>query len=483
MLATDAVEKMGPAIGVAADPTPDPVAIGKAMEAELLEQLRSRTKLWNDFQTHMVDGVWYTDPSNLSNEWLSPRFWRTLGYDPEEMARKPQAWSDIADPGDLAEAFENLERHYADPERPFDQVIRYRCADGGTAWIRCRGYALRDDDGRPVRVLGTFTDVTQLVGMTEALKNAREAQRRTEQRLWSAIDAIPDALAIYDAEDRLVICNDQYRQLYSQSASAITVGATFEEILRAGLTNGQYPEAAGREEAWLAERLDRHRNPTGPIEQELPGDRHLQIHEVRTTYGDTVGLRVEVTDLRRRQRQLEEYAEALKKAATELEKQAQEDLLTGLANRRHLENILPARTVLWTRTHCGVALMLIDLDLFKSVNDSLGHAAGDHVLVEVARILKEEIRSEDIASRIGGDEFLIATPYHGKPEALLRFARRLIDRLGAPMTFEGSPIEIGASIGISICEDGATRFKQLLGIADRALYEAKAAGRNQARLA
>ncbi len=474
------IEEAGAAFGEpATEPASDQaIDVSRRLEADLRRRFRAQPALFSEFQDSMLDGIWYSVPGVENEEWLSPQFWKTLGYDPEEMLRRPGAWRDIIDQDDFAATVENAQRHISDPNVPFDQIIRYRRADGDIAWIRCRGFAIRDENGAPERMLGTFTDVTQLMGMQSKLSEARESQSRAEQRLWSAIAAIPDALAIYDPDDKLVICNDQYKRLYSESAHAMNSGASFEEILRAGLENGQYPEAVGREEAWLAERLDRHRNPQGPIEQEIPGDRHLQIHEVRTPTGDTVGLRVEITELRRRQRQLEEYAEALKMAAAELEQQAQEDILTGLANRRRLESLVPKRFPTWTRDYQGVALLLIDLDLFKSVNDTLGHAAGDHVLTRVARILTEETRDSDIVARIGGDEFLIVTPFGGEIAKLEAMSRRLIERISAPIAYGDDMIQIGASIGLTATDCENEEFSRLMSKADSALYKAKAAGRN-----
>ncbi|GAA0297622.1 hybrid sensor histidine kinase/response regulator [Rhodovulum strictum] len=124
-------------------------------------------------------------------------------------------------------------------------------------------------------------------------------------RMWAAVEAIPDGFVLYDHDDRLVMCNDRYRDFYADSAPIMKPGNSFEEILRYGLGNGQYPEALGREEDWLTERMNRHQRPEGMIEQRLPDGRWLRILEERTPDGGLVGLRVDITEQKRQQMALD----------------------------------------------------------------------------------------------------------------------------------------------------------------------------------
>lgn len=127
-----------------------------------------------------------------------------------------------------------------------------------------------------------------------------------EKSLLDALECVPDGFVYYDADDRLVICNQTYRDIYGLSKDAIQLGMTFESILRKGLENGQYPEAKGREEDWLAERLARHHACGAPIEQKLPGGRWLRIEERRTAEGGIVGFRVDITEQKQREQALAE---------------------------------------------------------------------------------------------------------------------------------------------------------------------------------
>ena len=159
------------------------------------------------------------------------------------------------------------------------------------------------------------------------------------------------------------------------------------------------------------------------------------------------------------------------------EKQALTDTLTGLRNRRALDIALA--DVLQHRLPFG--LMQIDLDYFKAVNDTLGHAAGDHVLREVARVLGEETRRGDTVARIGGDEFVVVFPGLTLVADLRRIADRMVARLSEPFAHEGNLCRISASIGIAISTAyEALTADRILGDADAATYASKHAGRGRA---
>ena len=144
-----------------------------------------------------------------------------------------------------------------------------------------------------------------VMAIAEWTRRLASTRRRAWEQLSTAIEAIDDGFALYDAEDRLVMCNSRYKSYYNASAHLMVPGARFEDIIRGGVAVGQYPQAEGREEAWIAERLAMHRNPGGPIEQRLEDGRWLKISEAKTTDGSTVGFRVDVTDLKTAQREAE----------------------------------------------------------------------------------------------------------------------------------------------------------------------------------
>ena len=136
--------------------------------------------------------------------------------------------------------------------------------------------------------------------------------RKAREQLVNAIDSLSDGFVIYDADDRMIICNDRYREFYADSAGLIVPGATFEEIIRGGAERGQYKEAAGRVDEWVAERMAAHLNPAAPIEQALPDGRWLKIEERRTMDGGIVGFRVDITELKLRELALRKSEERMR---------------------------------------------------------------------------------------------------------------------------------------------------------------------------
>lgn len=178
-------------------------------------------------------------------------------------------------------------------------------------------------------------------------------------------------------------------------------------------------------------------------------------------------------------RALHGLAERLEGDKRQAEAQALTDTLTGLRNRRALSQVLDALS----RGRTPFALMHLDLDYFKTVNDTLGHAAGDHVLCVVAEILRRETRSEDTVARIGGDEFVLVFPGLNKPAQLEAVGRRIIDELSRPIDFEGKPCRISGSIGIVLSTQyESPDAERMQSDADEALYASKRAGRGRAFL-
>lgn len=165
----------------------------------------------------------------------------------------------------------------------------------------------------------------------------------------------------------------------------------------------------------------------------------------------------------------------LQTAKIAAEEQAFTDTLTGLKNRRAVDHVLP-RVIEAGR---GFALMQLDLDFFKPVNDSMGHAAGDYVLQQVAKILTEETRQDDDVVRIGGDEFVLIFQGDIPKEKLITLAERIITRIKEPITFQGKDIQVSASIGITTGRGRGAAPEHILNEADLALYACKDNGRGQ----
>lgn len=162
----------------------------------------------------------------------------------------------------------------------------------------------------------------------------------------------------------------------------------------------------------------------------------------------------------------------------ELEKLANQDPLTGLHNLKAAVEVLEKKLTHSQLIHKKMALLFLDLDDFKPINDRFGHTAGDHVLVETAKRLSTLLRESDTAFRIGGDEFLVALGDVGSLEHMQQVCDRLLESLNLPHSFQGNQFQVGVSIGCAVFPDHASSFQELKKVADKAMYKAKARGKN-----
>ena len=311
-------------------------------------------------------------------------------------------------------------------------------------------------------------DLAQIVIDELELRRVLHIARATEQTLYEAVNALSDGFVLYDRDDRLVVCNERYLEIYHECRDAIVPGARFEDIIRDGLDRNLYQDALGREEEWLRERLDRHNNPSEPVEQHLADGRWLRIDERRTSTGGLVGFRVDITEHKQRE--------------TTLKKLASQDPLTDLPNRGDFHDQLSQAIENARRTGRQVGLLMLDLDRFKQINDSHGHGVGDELLIMAARRIRACCRSTDIVARLGGDEFAVISTNIENSDGAIALANRIITDLGCPFHIRTSEIHTGTSIGITIFPNDFSDIEGLMRNADLALYRAKAEGRGSWQL-
>jgi diguanylate cyclase (GGDEF)-like protein/PAS domain S-box-containing protein len=283
------------------------------------------------------------------------------------------------------------------------------------------------------------------------------------------IDSVPAMLAYWDVDQRCRLANRAYESWFGVKPEAL-LGKTLSELLGPIYPlNRPYIEAALRGEPQAFEREIP--NPAGGP------PRQSQAYYVPDVVDGVVkGMFVLVADITPR-KHLEEQ---LRLAKDQADAAATHDALTGLPNRVLLDDRLK-RAVESAKRHerrCGV--LFLDLDEFKQVNDTLGHATGDAVLRDVARCLEGASRGEDTVARLGGDEFIILMPDLGTREQAGIFAQKVVDRIrGESFMTEGRALAVGVSIGVAVFPDDGGTPHELLVHADAALYHAKQAGKNR----
>jgi len=156
------------------------------LETELYNRFQEDSTLFDFLQLGSLDGIWYWDLENPEIEWISPHFWELLGYDPAKKKHLSSEWQDLINQDDLKLSLWNFLKHCDDPSHLYDQVVRYLHKDGSTIWLRCRGIAIRDQTGKPLRMLGAHTDLTELkrteeklIQKTKELESANRKLKRT----------------------------------------------------------------------------------------------------------------------------------------------------------------------------------------------------------------------------------------------------------------------------------------------------------------
>jgi diguanylate cyclase (GGDEF)-like protein len=286
------------------------------------------------------------------------------------------------------------------------------------------------------------------------------------QRFEHAIATMPQGICMYDAQDRLQLVNEQFCKIYNQSMSRLRTGMSLYDILTDSCAIGNYP---GRsvDDIYGARKAFIDRREKGTFLQELGDGRLIAIYHQPLEDGGWVCTYEDITERRRAEAQIEFLAK--------------HDGLTQLPNRL-LFNARLEQAIAGANAAEPCALLCLDLDGFKDVNDRLGHAAGDALLREVAERLRKCVRKDDTAARLGGDEFAIVLPNTSAAEAV-RSAQRINAALSGNHALGGfGDAWIGVSIGIACAPEQADNADALMLMADKALYAAKHSGLGIPRL-
>ena len=299
--------------------------------------------------------------------------------------------------------------------------------------------------------------------------------------LREAIEESPILFCVYDAQDQLLAWNRPYEQNHPEAFAARRDDAlagrlTYAELVRYQLQR-QY---SGAElDRAVQDRVAAQRAAAGdPVERHYPVLGHLRVMKYHLPSGATAGIAVSIDDLVQAQRERELKAAELERAYETMREQALHDALTGLPNRRYMDEYLHGLAP-ETGPEGEVALLHLDLDRFKAINDTLGHAAGDFILRHVADELRRLCGPQDFAARVGGDEFTIVRTGPASLPQLRGFAEALLEAISQPQRYLGQACRIGVSIGIARLCRGDGSAATLLSNADEALYQAKEAGRSR----
>lgn len=297
------------------------------------------------------------------------------------------------------------------------------------------------------------------------LSRSESSLLQTSQQLDAALNNMAHGISMFDKQQRLVVVNKQYAAMYSLDPDLLKPGVPAREILEARVASGASPASRSYAEDRIKEMAV---GKNYSVIDYLRDGRVIAINHQRMSNGGWVAVHQDIT--------------AQKRVEAELAHMARYDALTGLANRAlFLEKVNDA---LARQANDGepFSVLMLDLDRFKAVNDSLGHAIGDALLKAVGDRLRRLVRDLDVVARLGGDEFaVIQIADTNQRDQATVLANRVLSAITEPYDIDGRKIVIGTSIGITLAPQDATDADALVRHADLALYKAKSEGRNRYR--
>ncbi len=283
----------------------------------------------------------------------------------------------------------------------------------------------------------------------------------------SAVEHISEAVVIYDKDGGLVAWNQNFADLYDYREEELRPGVHYSELGRIDIERGNVAvgDEYGDGEEYLKRKAEYRHRLEGSFIVRLKDGRWIKTTDRPMGNGGFVSVQVDITELKK----LEERMRYL----------AQHDMLTQMANRNlFAEN--SAYVLATAKRHKErFAVLFIDVDEFKDVNDRFGHAIGDEVLRMVAQRLKGRLRESDLVARVGGDEFVVLLPQQYDNETAHKVAEDIIEQMHMPFFVEGHQLGIGISIGIANYPDHAATIDDLVRLADQAMYVAKKEGKNR----
>jgi diguanylate cyclase (GGDEF)-like protein/PAS domain S-box-containing protein len=385
---------------------------------------------------------------------------RFLGHDTSPARTRGRALSESMHEEDRARVKDALIRVLKGELAEFEAEFRIATKSGEWKWLHAKGRVTdRDSAGRARRMSGMVADI-------DARKRAEQALAEREKRFRDVVEASGEYVWETDTEWRYTYLSERVETVLGYSRAEL-LGRSPREFMPLGELRATEEWFARHSAEGLSFRDMVHRSITksgGVIWQSVSA---VPVHDAASRWMGYRGTAADVT--------------ARKQAEARIEYLATRDALTGLPNRVLLADRAGQAILVAARGRSQLALLCIDLDRFKLVNDTLGHAAGDALLRAVAERLSNTLRREDTLARFGGDDFVLLWNGLKSAEDAGVLAGRILALLARPFTVDGHTLNVGASLGISIYPNDGRDFAELLKNADAAMYHAKESGRGTFR--
>ena len=381
---------------------------------------------------------------------------RFLGHDRSPPISRGADFSGQLHPDDVPRMREALVRALKGEAPEYDVELRIRTREGGWRWLHCRGRVTdRDASGRARRMSGIVADI-------DARKRAEAAAAERDRRFRDVAAVSREYVWEADARWRFTYLSERVEAVLGYTRGEL-LGRPLWDFLPLGEERAvrEWLAAQGGEGRPFQELAHRMMTKAGAVTWQVLSGVPLQDGEGRWT-----GYRGTAADVTAR-----------KQAEARIEQLTTRDPLTGLANRAQLAERVSQAVLRAAHARGELALLAIDLDRYRLVNDSLGHAAGDELLRAVAERLQNALRREDTLARLGGDDFVLLWNGVRSADEAAALAGRIVAVLGRPFTIDGATLHVEASVGIALYPRDGRDFGELLRNADAALYHAKRSGR------
>jgi diguanylate cyclase (GGDEF)-like protein/PAS domain S-box-containing protein len=379
-----------------------------------------------------------------------------LGYDRKAFFASKLFYADLIHPDDRTSVEKLTRRLLQNGAGPAMIEVRLRLADGSYRWFENRLTPIRDEAGHLRSVEGLIIDIDERKQASERLKFANTL-------LKTITETSPDGILVVDKDARIIAYNQRFGAMWGVSKDVLDSGDDAAPL--AAVTAAMKAPAA-----FLArvQYLYAHPEETGRDELETKDGRFFERHTavLHGGNGESLGRVWFFRDITER-----------KLAEAQIVKAARYDGLTGLANRAVFMDTVQGAMARARRDGKAFAVLYLDLDHFKDINDTLGHPIGDELLKAVAERLRSNLREVDTVARFGGDEFAIIAADLREPADAAVLAEAVIASLAKPFLIQGNDIRSGASIGISVFGSDEPDAESMLSHADVALYRAKSEGR------
>lgn len=397
-------------------------------------------------------GLWDWDLRQSQTIFFSSAYCATLGYSPTEFGNNQQAWKNRLHPEERELILRNVTTFLADSHEDYDSTYRMQHKDGDYRWIRSRGRLIKDATGAPERFIGVAHDITTQRGAQERLKQAK-----------AVFEITHEGVLITDHNNIVVHINPAFTQITGYNLEDV-LGQT-PSMFKSGRHKADFYQALWTSlettDEWSGEVWNRRKN--GEI---LP--QYQTIRSIRDENG-LISHNVAVfSDI-----------SLLKSSQSELNHLARHDPLTGLANRAQLYERLTQTLHKSLKQGKNSTLFLIDLDHFKTINESLGHSVGDQVLQSIAQRITGIIDQKKCTlARIGGDEFVVICESTHNPAEAATMAQALIQASKQPFMLNNNELFISASVGVCLFPESGQTVEEIMRNADSALSKAKDSGRD-----